>query len=128
NVLWSLSLIISLMCALLATLLQQWARRYLDIIQPRFSPHKRARIREFMAQGVEKLRLPWVVEALPALLHITVFLFFAGLVIFLIEINLTVFTVVRACVGICAGLYLCLSLVPIFRHDSPYHTPLSTLL
>ncbi|KAI0269270.1 hypothetical protein BC834DRAFT_621035 [Gloeopeniophorella convolvens] len=128
NVLWFLSLIISLMCALLATLLQQWVRRYLHITQPRFSPHKRARIREFMAQGVEKLRLPWVVEALPALLHISVFFFFVGLVIFLLEINHTVYTIVRACVGICAGLYLCISLVPIFRHDSPYSTPLSTLI
>ena len=41
NTLWFLSLVISLNCALLATLLQQWARRYLKIIQSRYSPHKR---------------------------------------------------------------------------------------
>ncbi|KAH9000391.1 hypothetical protein EDB92DRAFT_1940127 [Lactarius akahatsu] len=33
STLWSLSLVISLTCALLATLLQQWARRYLRITQ-----------------------------------------------------------------------------------------------
>ncbi|KAI0246552.1 hypothetical protein BJV78DRAFT_1134958, partial [Lactifluus subvellereus] len=35
NSLWILSLAISLTCGLLATLLQQWARRYIKITQPR---------------------------------------------------------------------------------------------
>ena len=69
NALWFLSLVISLTCALLATLLQQWARRYLKVTQPRYSPHKRARIRAFFAEGVDKFLLPWAVEALPTLLH-----------------------------------------------------------
>ncbi|KAI0266235.1 hypothetical protein BC834DRAFT_824037, partial [Gloeopeniophorella convolvens] len=79
NTLWFLSLVVSLACALLATLLQQWARRYLRVTRPRYSPHRRARIRAYFAEGVERLRLPWVVEALPGLLHTSVFLFFAGL-------------------------------------------------
>ncbi|KAH9031450.1 hypothetical protein EDB83DRAFT_2229569, partial [Lactarius deliciosus] len=90
NSLWFLSLVISLTCALLATLLQQWARRYLRITNPRCSPHKRARIRAFFAEGVERLRLPWTVEALPTLLHISLFLFFAGLGVFLFGIHRTV--------------------------------------
>ena len=47
NALWFMSLVISITCALLATLLQQWARRYLKVTQPRYGPHKRARIRAF---------------------------------------------------------------------------------
>ncbi|KAH9170361.1 hypothetical protein EDB89DRAFT_1853569, partial [Lactarius sanguifluus] len=93
NTLWFLSLVITLTCALLATSLQQWARRYVRVTQPRYSPHKRARIRAFFAEGIEKLHLPWAVEALPALLHIAVFLFFAGLVVFLCTINHTVFSI-----------------------------------
>jgi hypothetical protein len=50
NLLWFLSLTINLTCALLATLLQQWARRY--------NPDKRARIRAFFSEGVDKLHLP----------------------------------------------------------------------
>ena len=77
NSLWFLSLVISLTCALLATLLQQWARRYLTTTQPpRLSPHKRARIRSFFADGVERFRLPLAVETLPTLLHVSLFLFF----------------------------------------------------
>ncbi|KAH9057271.1 hypothetical protein EDB87DRAFT_1565550, partial [Lactarius vividus] len=83
NSLWFMSLVISVTCALLATLLQQWVRRYLKVTQPRYSPHKRARIRTFFFEGVEKYLLPWVVDALPALLHVSLYLFFAGLVVFL---------------------------------------------
>ena len=127
NSLWFLSLVISLTCALLATSLQQWARRYILMTQPRYSPHKRARIRAFFAEGIEKLHLPWAVEALPALLHISVFLFFAGLIVFLFTINHTVFSIVLWCMGLCIGMYLCITLLPIFRHDSSYYTPLTTV-
>jgi Family of unknown function (DUF6535) len=126
NSLWLLSLVMSLTCALLATLLQQWARRYVTITQPpRYSPHKRARIRAFFADGIDKLHLPWAVEALPALLHVSLFLFLFGLLVFLFNINHTVFNVVVWWVGLSTGVYGFITLMPIFRHDSPYYAPLS---
>jgi hypothetical protein len=125
NTLWFLSLIISLTCALLATLLQQWARRYLKLTQPRYSLHKRARIRAFFFEGVERLLLPWTVEILPTLLHTSLFLFFAGLVVFLSNVNIITYKLVLSWVGVCTALYGCITLMPIFHHDSPYHTPLS---
>ena len=125
NGLWFLSLVISIICALLATLLQQWARRYLKVTQPRYSPHKRARIRAFFAEGVDKFLLPWAVEALPTMLHLSLFLFFAGLAVFLWNVNLTIFKLVLSWIGLCTALYGCITFIPIFRHDSPYHTPLS---
>ena len=127
NSLWFLSLAISLTCALLATMLQQWARRYLTITQPpRYSPHKRARIRAFFADGVEKYHLPWAVEVLPTLIHLSLFLFFSGLLIFLVHINHTVFNVVVWWIGLSAGVYVCVTLMPIFQQDSPYYAPLSS--
>ena len=125
NGLWFLSLVISITCALLATLLQQWARRYLKVTQPRYSPHKRARIRAFFAEGVDKFLLPWVVEALPTMLHLSLFLFFAGLAVFLWNVNLTIFKLVLSWIGLCTALYGSITFIPIFCHDSPYHTPLS---
>jgi hypothetical protein len=128
NSLWFLSLVIGLTCALLATFLQQWARRYLKVTHSRYSPHKRARIRAFFAEGVEKCLLPWAVETLPTLLHISLFLFFAGLVVFLWNVNLTIFKLVLSWVAVCTALYGCFTLMPIFRHDSPYYTSLSSSL
>jgi hypothetical protein len=125
NGIWFLSLVISITCALLATLLQQWARRYLKVTQPRYSPHRRARIRAFFAEGVDKFLLPWAVEALPTMLHLSLFLFFAGLAVFLWNVNLTIFKLVLSWIGLCTALYGCITFIPIFRHDSPYHTPLS---
>ena len=127
NALWFLSLVISLTCALLATLLQQWARRYVKITQSHDTqaPHKRARIRAFFSEGVAKSLLPWAVDALPTLLHISLFLFFAGLVVFLCNIDLTIFGLVLSWVGLCVVLYGYITCMPIFRHDSPYYTPLS---
>ncbi|KAH8979559.1 hypothetical protein EDB86DRAFT_2859611 [Lactarius hatsudake] len=125
NTLLFLSLVISISCALLATLLQQWARRYLKVTQPRYSLHKRARIRAFFFEGVDKFLLPWAVEALPTLLHISLFLFFAGISVFLWNVSLTIFNSVVSWIGICTALYGCITFAPIFRHDSPYHTPLS---
>jgi Family of unknown function (DUF6535) len=127
NSLWFLSLVISLTSALLATMLQQWARRYLKITQPsRSMPHKRASIRAFFVHGVEKFHLPWSVETLPALLHLSLFLFFTGLAIYLFNINHTVFSAVVWWVVLAGGVYGCITFMPIFWHDSPYYSPLSS--
>ncbi|KAI9462043.1 hypothetical protein F5148DRAFT_1000677, partial [Russula earlei] len=125
NLFWFLSLVISLTCALLATMLQQWARRYIKITQPRYSSDKRARIRAFFSEGVAKLHLPLVVEALPALLHLSLFLFFSGLLVFLFNIHHTVFTAVACWIALCVAMYACITFMPILRRDSPYHAPLS---
>ena len=127
NGLWFLSLVISISCAVLATLLQQWARRYLKVTQTRYSLDKRARIRSFYHNGVEKSFLPWAVEALPTLLHVSLVLFFAGLAMFLWNVNLTIFKMVLSWIGVCAALYGFTMLISIFRCDSPYHTPLTPL-
>ena len=130
NALWFLSLVINLTCAILASLLQQWARRYLEVTQPRssYSLHKQARTRTFFAEGIKRFRVPWVFEALPALLHLSVFLFFAGLVVYLWHINLTTFKLATAWVAMCTALYGCVTIIPLFHHNSPYHTPLTPLV
>ena len=125
NALWFMTLMISLTCALLATLLQQWARRYLKVIQSHYNPHKQAQIRSFFSEGGEKCLLPWTVETLPTLLHISLFLFFAGLAVFLFNADMTIFKLVLSWVGVCVDLYGCITLMPIIRHDSPYHTPVT---
>jgi hypothetical protein len=127
NSLWFLSLVISVTCALFATLLQQWARRYLKVTQTGSSLHKRARVRSFFAEGVKKSHLSMVVEALPTLIHVSLFLFFAGLAVFLWNVNLTIFKVVLSWIGICTASYGCVTLIPIFNRNSPYHSPLTAL-
>ncbi|KAI0261030.1 hypothetical protein BC834DRAFT_830741, partial [Gloeopeniophorella convolvens] len=113
NALWFLSLVISLTCALLTTMLQQWARHYLRVTQTRYQPYKRARIRSFYAEGVEKFRVSWAIDALPALLHLSVFLFYAGLSVLLFTTNITIFKVVVSWVALCISLYLIITMMPV---------------
>ena len=127
NGLWFSSLVISLSCALLATLLLQWARRYERVAYPRHSPHKRARIRAFYKRGVERWRIPRAVEVLPMLLHISLFLFFAGLSVFLSDANHTIFKAVIVLISLIVVAYACLSLFPVIHKNSLYSTPLSVL-
>ncbi|KAI9441155.1 hypothetical protein BJY52DRAFT_1377691, partial [Lactarius psammicola] len=80
NSVWFLSLTLSLTCALIATLLQQWTRRYRQITQQNYPPHVRAHIREYFYQGACKFNIFALAEALPFLILVSVLLFFAGLV------------------------------------------------
>ncbi|KAF8268148.1 hypothetical protein EI94DRAFT_1213298 [Lactarius quietus] len=125
NVMWFLSLILSLSCALLATLMQQWARRYMNYAQHRSAPRKQARIRAYMFKGVEKFWMSQAVEAMPFLLHTSVFLFFAGLIEFLFTISNAVARSTLGCVVFFASIYAILTLLPNLYINCPYRTPLS---
>jgi Family of unknown function (DUF6535) len=111
----------------MATLLQQWARRYLQLTQRNHPPHVRAHIREYFALGAARFRVSTFVEALPALLLISVLLFFSGLVVYAFRANNIVAFFTLAVVAFCSLCYLALSLAPLVYHDCPYQTPLSTL-
>ena len=108
--------------------MQQWVRRYLQFSQRWYAPYKRARIRTFFAEGVERFGLPRAVEALPALLHASVFLFFAGLIDFLLNINHKVAISLLSAVAMGASAYFLCTALPLIYPNSPYQTPLTTLL
>jgi len=125
NILWFLSLTLSLICALAATLMEQWARRYMQLVEQQSTLHKRARTRSYLHRGVQAFGLSHVVEAVPALLHVAVFLFFAGLIDFLFSIDRTVGRVILAVFCFFAGIYIVLTFLPYVRPNCPYRTPFS---
>jgi hypothetical protein len=127
NAFWFLSLCFGLACALAAILVQQWARIYLQAIEHRPAPHKKARIRAFLYQGIESFGMKTVVEGIPTLMHIAVFLFLAGLVDFLFAIDHLVAYTTLVIVATCAALYLFITFLPIVRWHCPYRTPLSAI-
>ncbi|KAH9986065.1 hypothetical protein BJV77DRAFT_1071138 [Russula vinacea] len=114
-------------CALWATLMQQWTRRYVQVADRPYAPPRRARIRAFFSDGVEKFALAAAVEVLPALLHTSVLLFYIGLIDFLININHTVAFFLLTWVAVGVLTYFVLSMMPLFYPNSPYQTPLSSL-
>jgi Family of unknown function (DUF6535) len=85
-------------------------------------------MRAFFAHGVERFRFSSVAEAIPSLIHISLFLFFAGLLIYLFNINHTAFRAVVWWIGVSTVAYLVITILPILQVDSPYYSPLSSLV
>jgi Family of unknown function (DUF6535) len=86
-------------------------------------------MRAFFTNGVVKQHIPWAIEGLPMLLHLSLFLFFGGLVIFLFSTNDEVFVSVVWWIGLFLNDVWIdhASSVTIIRHDSPHNAPLYTL-
>ena len=127
NSIWLLSLVLSTTSALLATLTQQWARRYLHLPQIPSLPSERARVRSFLFHGTVIYAIHYAVEIAPTLLHLSVFLFNIGLVIFFFTIFKTVAIIVLVFVVLFGVLYFILTILPCLHHICPYHTPMSDI-
>ena len=91
-------------------------------------PLKSARLRQYLHEGAEKWSMPRLAEAVPGLLHVSLFLFFAGLADSLLNINTTVG--INAIVPIGAGvlLYIFTIFAPIIYPQSPYQSSFSGVI
>ena len=128
NAMWLISLVLSLTSALVATLLQQWARRYIETPNVPNEPNDRARVRVFLFLGTKKYKMPLAVEIAPVLLHLSVCLFFGGLVIIFHTINTKVAIAVDVAVGIFGVPYTVITALPCLDIRCPYRTPISFIL
>ncbi|KAK7013319.1 hypothetical protein R3P38DRAFT_3207468 [Favolaschia claudopus] len=126
NLLWFISLGLSLSCALIATLVEQWARDFKYKTEMRSAPVIRARIYSYLYSGLKRFNMHAVVEIIPFLLHASLILFFTGLVAFLVPVNKAVMISVIILLGIMVIAYTTLTVFPLFSCQSPYQTPLST--
>ncbi|KAN0118912.1 hypothetical protein V8E52_004684 [Russula decolorans] len=128
NAMWLISLVLSLTSALIATLLQQWARRYAETPKVPSEPNDRARVRFFLFLGTERYKMPFLVELAPTLLHLSVYLFFGGLVIAFHTIHKKVAIAVDVAVGLFALAYAVLTILPFLDIRCPYRTPMTYIL
>jgi hypothetical protein len=125
---WMISLVLSITSALMAALLQRWARRYIEILKVPSEPNHRARVHWFLFLGTDVYKMRVLVEVVPASLHLSVCLFFAGLVIIFHTINTTVAIAVDVSVGLFVLAYIMLSIFPCLDAKCPYLTPVSHIL
>jgi Family of unknown function (DUF6535) len=129
NSLWFLSLSISLVCGVLVTSQHYCICSYMMVTQaPRIPPRNRARIHAFRFRGIMNSSFFMAFDIIAILIHISLFLFFIGLLIYLFHINFTLFCAVASFLGASAMTYLIFGLMPIVRIDSPYCSPLSFML
>ena len=127
NVFWFMALIFSLTAALLATLVQQWVRNYMHVFHQFSDSLKSARLRQYLHDGLEGWHMPLIAEAVPALLHVSLFLFFMGLCDFVLNINTTVGLSTTIPIGITGLVYILTIFAPVIDPQSPYQNSFSRL-
>ena len=128
NAMWLISLVLSLTSALIATLLQDWARRYIEMPNSLGDPENRARVRFFLFLGTVTYKMHHIIEMGFTHLHLSIYLFFAGLVIAFHTINKNVAIAVEVIVGLFGLAYFALSILPCLDVQCPYRTPVSYML
>ena len=128
NALWLISLVLSLTCASIAMLLQQWVRKYTETPRSANVLRHRVRIRSLLLVGFKMYNVALIIEMLPALLHLSVYLFLGGLVIALHTIDKTVAIAVDVAVGVSGLAYITFSILPCLDMKCPYRTLTSRIL
>jgi Family of unknown function (DUF6535) len=119
---WFSSLVFSLSAALLATLIQRWARDHMYIFQYYSDPLKVARIRQYLYEGVQHRYMPASAEAVPGLINISLFLFFIGLADFLLSTHTIVGKFFIFLLSLIVTLYIITTVAPLINPQAPYRT------
>jgi hypothetical protein len=127
NVLWFGSMVICIGCAIIATLIQQWSRRYLSLTQGSYPASDRKLVREYLYTGQRKFRMHWVRQVLGMLLHSSVFLYCLGIIVFIFHIDWELAPLAAGYLCICISLYIIVTILPFFFLDCPYSTPFTPL-
>lgn len=122
NTLWFSALIISLVTASLAMLIKQWLREYMA--EENLSPRSQIRVRYWRNQGLIRWHVFEIAAILPILLQLSLVLFFAGLCVFLQDLNRVVGLVSTILVATWLFLYISSISAPVFSSKCPYKTPL----
>jgi hypothetical protein len=125
NIFWFMALAFSLLAALLAILVQQWVRDYMHVFQRYGGSLKSARLRQYLYEGCERWYMLKVAEVVPGFLHVSLFLFFAGLAESLLNINTKVALSTILPIGISGLLYILITFVPTIYPQSPYRNSFS---
>ncbi|KZT54091.1 hypothetical protein CALCODRAFT_420470, partial [Calocera cornea HHB12733] len=110
NGLWLASLMISLFAAVTAMLVKEWLRAYHT--DTAHVPVERAQQRQFRYDGMLKWFLPNIVSSLPLFIHLSVFLFATGLVVYTWSLSLVLSMPLIVLLAIAFGLYTTSAIAP----------------
>ncbi|KAL1690585.1 hypothetical protein GGG16DRAFT_37550, partial [Schizophyllum commune] len=124
NGLWLVSLMTALLTALVSVLAKQWIQYY-NSLSTRSSPRDRAHLRHFRLQGFQRWKVQEIIGFLPVLLTVALFLFFAGLVVYVAPLNTIIYWVLLGLSCAILLLYALATILPIFIAHCAYKTPLA---
>jgi hypothetical protein len=126
NGLWFLSLLISLTGALLAIVSREWLVAFTDS-RPR-APHAYALLHQARLAGVHKWGALHIIDLLPTILQCAVFLFAAGLVVYLWTLDHLIASIVGAVSLLTLIFYVTTTVAVAFEDFCPFVTQTSKYL
>ncbi|KAF8656468.1 hypothetical protein AX16_002519 [Volvariella volvacea WC 439] len=112
NVLWFLSLSLSLAAASLGILCMQWLREYRRMLPYKFRGSETISIRQLRYQGLLDWKVPEIISALPVLLQLALIVFFIGLIDFLWSMSAVASIAVSIVFALLIGFVLVTSVIP----------------
>ncbi|CAE6423398.1 unnamed protein product [Rhizoctonia solani] len=126
NVLWFLSLSLSVAVSLISMLAKEWC---LEFMAGRTGPPgAQARRRQQRWDGLVRWQMKEVIMILPSLIHSSLLLFAIGLCVFLWDVHFGVAIPVVAVTTLAASAYLSCTIVPLRYDFCPYGTVLSRFI
>ncbi|CUA70742.1 hypothetical protein RSOLAG22IIIB_09070 [Rhizoctonia solani] len=126
NVLWFLSLSLSVAVSLISMLAKEWC---LEFMAGRTGPPgAQARRRQQRWDGLVRWRMKEVIVILPSLIHLSLLLFAIGLCVFLWDVHFGVAIPVVVVTTLAASAYFACTIAPIRYDFCPYGTVLSRFI
>lgn len=123
NVLWFLSLAISLTTSLSAIMVQQWLQAYR--LPTHVSTRERVRLRQYRYDALFKWNLHYIISLLPLCLQVALILFLVGLCYLLATVDKTVAKAFISFVGLALSAHFSFTVLPIAFKSCPYRNPVA---
>jgi hypothetical protein len=127
NILWFISLMLSLASALFGIFIKQWLRSYMSWMD--VSPMQTAvAVRQFRHEAMQRWKFHEAIMVLPILLQMALVLFGIGLVNFCFHLNWALGGSVAAIAASCFAALLVCAFMPLLSATTPYRSPWSAVL
>ncbi|KAG9085531.1 hypothetical protein FS749_004351 [Ceratobasidium sp. UAMH 11750] len=126
NILWFLSLSLSVAVSLIAMLAKEWCYKFMS---SRSGPsYEQARRRQRKWNGMERWKMKKALIYLPAMMHLALLLFALGLCLYLWDVNKRIALPVIVVTGSAMLVYTCATVFPALDRFCPYSTPAAEIL
>lgn len=123
------SLVLSLIAALMAMLVKQWARQYeLGLGDHRRLHWQKARRRAKRHRRLNRYHFSGIILWIPMFLHAALLLFLVGIILWLYTLHISLFIVITTLVTVGFLTYLGLAAVPTFDIYAPFVWPMSSIM
>lgn len=123
NILFFLSLGLSLASALFGIMAKQWLREYMRWNSPLAAPRENVLVRQLRIEAWESWRVGATISSIPVLLELAMVLFLVGITILLWTLDDIVAVFITVFVATFLGVLSAFTMLPIFMRSCPYKSP-----